>query len=218
MIEESQRNFWEFQHQKRKNEHEILENKPNIFAKECLKYIPQNGMVLEIGSANGRDARYFAREKRVKVIALDFSKEALDQLKKASEKDGSLELVFPALSDANNLPIKNSVCFDAVYSRSALNLSDEELNNFFEQVVKILKPEGYLMIEGKTRDDFKILKSKEIYPNLFIDDSGHLRRAWREQCVSLFDKYELRLISSKKTEEIWRGNKTNFINFIAQKI
>jgi len=82
----------------------------------------------------------------------------------------------------------------------------------------MLKPEGYLMIEGKSIDDFKISRSKEVSPNLFLDHDGHLRRAWDEQTVGLFDQYGLKLISSKPTEEIWQDNKTNFINFIVQKV
>lgn len=219
MSEISQRDYWEHQHLKRKDEFEILRDRPNVFAEECLKYIPKNGNILEIGAANGRDARYFAREKGVKVVAVDFSREALRQLIEASKKDNTSDLVFPLVADIKQLALVKQDHFDAIYSRSALHLSDKEIDIFFDHAIEILKYGGYFMIEGKTRDDPEISMSKEVAPNLFVDLSGHLRRAWDEYTIRQFlDKCGLKLISSKKTEEIWQGDRTNFINFIAQKI
>jgi len=58
-----QRDLWEKQHIQREKEFVELENKPNKFAKKCIEYIPENATVLEIGAANGRDARFFAKKR-----------------------------------------------------------------------------------------------------------------------------------------------------------
>src|SRR5680860_16536 len=219
MGEINQRDYWEIQHQKKEGGHENIIEEPNIFTKECIHYIPENGKVLEIGSANGRDARYFAREKNIQTIAIDFSTEVMKQLIRTSKEDNTSDLVLPILADTNHLPLNSSNVFDAIYSRSALHLSDEELDIFLDQTTKMLKSKGYLMIEGKTKDDFKISRSEEISPNLFRDNDGHLRRAWDEQTLDGFlKKNKLQLISSKKSEETLKNNKTNFINFIIQKM
>ena len=63
--EVNQKKLWEKQHIKRADESRQIENKPNLFALRCAQLIPEGGKVLEIGSANGRDARYFAKEKKV---------------------------------------------------------------------------------------------------------------------------------------------------------
>lgn len=219
MNEMNQREYWEIQHQKRENGNETIIEEPNIFTKECIQYIPENGKVLEIGSANGRDARYFAREKNIETIAIDFSAEVMKQLTKASKEDNTSDLVLPVIAETNHLPLDRPDIFDAIYSRSALHLSDDDLSIFLDRATKILKSKGYLMIEGKTKDDFKISRSVEVSPNLYRDNDGHLRRAWDEQSIhNLLEKNKLQLISSKKTEENWKGNKTNFINFIIQKM
>ncbi|OGY50646.1 MAG: hypothetical protein A3J59_01445 [Candidatus Buchananbacteria bacterium RIFCSPHIGHO2_02_FULL_56_16] len=60
-----QRDLWEAQHENRKVESERLENTPNLFAKQCVDLLPENGIILEAGAANGRDARFFAKEKKL---------------------------------------------------------------------------------------------------------------------------------------------------------
>jgi len=105
--------------------------------------LPENGLVVEIGAANGRDARFFSREKNCGVIATDFSFNALKQLTEASYRDGTNGKVFPVVADARALPLDQPESVDAVYSRSALHLSDEEMDTFFKHCLRLLKQEGY---------------------------------------------------------------------------
>lgn len=215
-----QRQLWVNQHLVRSDESRKLKNTPNPFAKECLEYLPQNGSVLEIGIANGRDARYFAKEKNIRVVGIDFSSNALQQLRQASNEDGTSELVLPAVADAKNLPLKASGgTLDAVYARSALHLSDEEMDEFLTTVKAILKNGGYLMIQGKPDDNYKMKTSTEVRPNLYVDNDGHARRLWNEKNINeLVSKAGFQMVTPpKRTTEKWHDKDNNFISFIAQK-
>ncbi|OIO17076.1 hypothetical protein AUJ29_01970 [Candidatus Kuenenbacteria bacterium CG1_02_38_13] len=155
------------------------------------------------------------------VYASDFALSALEQLKNAGERDKTTNLVHPFGADTKDLPLDASRLgefFDAVYARSALHLSDEQLDKFLGETKAMLKPKGFLMIEGKPKDDFKIKRSREISPNLVCDHDGHLRRLWSEENIrQVVDKIGFKLVCLNCAEEEWRGKKTRFINFIAQK-
>lgn len=141
-----QKELWDKQHIERAQEHEELKDTPNEFGRKCIQLIPENGMVLEIGAANGRDARYFAKERGCKLVATDFSEVAAGHLQAAAVRDNTSSHVYPVVADANNLPIAQKEIFDAVYARSSLHLDNDELDKFLDHVDVVLKPGGYLMI------------------------------------------------------------------------
>lgn len=219
MSEFEQKHLWNLLHEKRKHQSAEIENKPNDFAINCLQFLPKNGQMIEFGAANGRDARYFAKKKGLCVYAIDFSEEAIKQLQEASKRDGTERKVLPIITTVTDQPFEEVEYFDAVYSRSALHITDEELESFMVYIKKILKPKGFLMIEGKTREDFKITRSEEVSPNLFKDVDGHLRRSWDMATVEeMCKKFGFELVSSGYSTEEIRGQETHFFNFIIQKI
>lgn len=100
----SQKHYWDRQHKKREEEHASLESTPNEFAKRCLNYIKKGGKVLEIGIANGRDARYFVRENENTIVGVDISTEAIRQLIKAATADGTINSILPIVAHAQEVP------------------------------------------------------------------------------------------------------------------
>lgn len=213
-----QKILWENQHISRESESRLLENIPNDFAKKCLPFIPEKGVILEVGSANGRDARFFAREKMCQVTAVDFSENALLQLQEASLRDNTSSLITPVLSDMKHIIQFPENYFDAFYARSAIHLSDSDLEIFFRKLIPSLKNESYLMIEGKTANDSKLERSTEVASNLCEDLDGHIRRLWSEETIKkLTSKFNLKLLEITSTVEYWKDKETRFINFIAQK-
>ena len=216
---ENQRKLWEAQHEARRTELREIEGSPNFFAKRCVELLPRDALVVEIGAANGRDSRFFAREKNCKDVAIDFSLSAFKQLHEASGRDNTVGKVFPVVADARMLPLGEPENADAFYSRSALHISDEELDRLIEECLQLLKDGGYIMIEGKTDEDSKVTASKEISPNLYEDGGGHLRRSWNEAIIrNLIERHGLHLIEINKTTEVWNEVEEKFINFIAQKL
>lgn len=53
---------------------------------------------------------------------------------------------------------------------------------------------------------------------MFMDNDGHLRRAWSEEGIEeIVDKLGFKLVSIDRSTETWNGAETHFINFIAKK-
>lgn len=216
----NQQEYWDKQHKIREDEFSRLENVPNEFAKKCLQYIKPEGKILEIGIANGRDARYFARENKNKIIGVDISTEAIRQLINAAMADGTMDKILPIVVDASEVPklLEDQEYYDAFYSRSALHLDDEKIIPFFEYVISHLNKDGVVMIEGKPKEDLKIEKSVEINKNCYEDANGHIRRVWSENDIkSLCDSFNLEIIEMGRTTEVWQDKETKFIHFIAKK-
>ena len=215
----NQQEYWDEQHKKGRRPSEI-EGGPNDFAVNYMKYIKPGGTVLEIGVASGNDARYFARENQNKVIGVDISKEAIKNFIDAAVKDGTMDKMTPIVANAEDIPklLNDQKSFDALYSRSALHLNDEKTNAFLQWFVSHLNKEGVVMIEGKTKEDFKIERSAQVNKNLCEDIDGHLRRVWSEDYIkSLCNLLNLEIVEIKKTVENILGKETQFIHFVAKK-
>lgn len=213
-----QRDLWDKQHKMREREHQDLENTPNASALNVIGYLPEGATVLEVGAGNGRDSRYFIKSKNCKVIATDFSENAIQQMIEASKRDGTFDRLDAILIDTRDLkaPPKNSL--DMFYARSSLHLSDSELYVFFEKILPALKIGAYIFIEGKTTEDLKISRSTLIDSNLLEDKDGHLRRSWNSDFIQDFcNRIGVQLIEISHTTEYWRENEVSFINFLARK-
>ena len=187
----AQQEYWDEQHKKREEEHREIENEPNEFAKNCLKYIKHGGKVLEIGVANGRDARYFARENQNKVVGVDISTEAIRQLISVAVADGTIDRILPVVADAREVPelLGDQEYYDAFYSRSALHLDDEEIVPFLKYIASHLNKDGVVMIEGKHKEDIKIEKSLVVGKNCYEAVDGHIRRARSEDNIKSLCDY-----------------------------
>lgn len=216
-----QKVHWDSQHKAREQEFRNLEMIPNVFAKRILQFIPRNGLVLEIGAANGRDARYFAKMKDTDVIANDISIEAIRQLQEASTRDNTTTKLVPFVADVRHIfdTFDIGESLDLFYSRSALHLNNQDLDNFFGQLNKNIKKGGYIAIQGKPLNDFKLIKSRDLGDGTFIEENGHIRRAWSpDSIMEICEKYGYELEFIEETTEEWQGKETNFIGFVAKKI
>jgi cyclopropane fatty-acyl-phospholipid synthase-like methyltransferase len=216
----NQQEYWDEQYKKREQECLAIEKEPNEFAKNCLQYIKRGGKVLEIGVANGRDARYFVRENKNRIIGVDISTEAIRQLINLAVADGTIDNILPVVADAKEVPelLKDQEYYDAFYSRSALHLDDEKIVPFFEYLISHLNKDGVIMIEGKPKEDFKVERSVEVGKNCYEDVDGHIRRAWSEEDIkSLCDHFDLEIVEMSRTAEILQDKETKFIHFIAKK-
>jgi len=213
-----QRALWEEQHARRSSEHQQLIDVPSNFAKIGALYLPDTGIVLEIGAGNGRDARFLANGSRI-VYASDFSTNAIAQTNDANKVLGADGRVIPVLADAKDLPLKDiGVPFDAVYARSSLHLSDDELENTFTLIYQYLKDGGYIMVEGKNDSDPKMLRSQQISPNLLVDEVGHIRRLWVQRNIEeLQHKFGFRILEIVNETETIVTETANFTYFIAKK-
>lgn len=216
----NQQQYWDKQHKRREEEFSNLENIPNEFAKKCLPFIKPEGKVLEIGIANGRDARYFVRENKNTIIGVDISTEAIRQLINAAIADKTIDKILPIVTGASEIPnlLGDQEYYDVFYSRSSLHLDDEKIMPFLNYVISHLNNDGMVMIEGKPKEDLKLERSIEIDKNCYEDIDGHIRRVWSEDNIkSLCDSFNLKILEMGRTTEIWKDEETKFIHFIAKK-
>lgn len=216
----SQKEYWGRQHKKQEKEYQALENIPNEFAKKCLQHIKPGGKILEIGIASGRDARYFVRENKNTVVGVDISTEAIRRLIKAATADGTVNKILPIVGSAEDVPklLADQEHYDIFYARSALHLDDDKIIPLLGYVVSHLNEDGIVIIQGKTKEDFKIARSMEVGKNCYEDIDGHIRRGWSEEDIKALCQYlQLDIIEIGTSTEVLFGQEAKFIHFVAQK-
>lgn len=220
----NQIDLWNNQHMYRGTigvEANELRDTPNNTAKlftNHLNYNPSN--ILEIGCANGRDARYWASLGHT-VICADFSSVALNQLNSIAIEQGIDNLLKPVLHDVNSgkLPPTN-IPLHGFYSRSSLHVNDTTMISLAKEIDKKIISSGTILIEGKGDQDHKIKRSTLIDDNLIIDpfENGHIRRVWTKNFVTdMCNKFNWRIKSIEEIEEIYDENNIKFLRFIAYK-
>jgi len=185
----NQRLLWEKQHAIRGlNGHEAgaLCYEPNDAAVILASVLNPGSRILEYGSANGRDARWWA-SLGLYVDCVDFSEEALRQLMCLAQEQNVDQQLFLHWHDIANgtLPpnLSPTKKFHAFYARSALHMADQPLYRLMDQVTKRILRNGLIVIEGKGQNDRKIARSQGIGNGLVCDLDGHLRRVWTEESM-----------------------------------
>lgn len=195
-IELSQQQLWDMQHAQRGAEQglegDVLVNSPNNLAVILGGMLEPSSSIIEVGSANGRDARFWAKKYGHNVLALDFSQVALDQLSQLAKQQGLEELIVTGLFDANEDPLPSEPdTQDAFYARSALHVVDDRLTYLLHAIHGALREGGLIAIEGKHPDDPKIMRSIAhdlSEPHLLMDpfENGHARRSWDPEATRGF--------------------------------
>lgn len=195
---------------------------PNQSAIDLAKRLNPQSVVVEAGCANGRDARYLAREGHT-VFALDFSETALEQLGSLAHEEGVTDRITPILWDANTgyLPIAETIRpIDAFYARSSLHVGDDTLFDLAWAVDARLANGGMILIEGKGPNDEKIARSEYVGRNIVIDplEGGHLRRVWTcEFARKLCDTLKWDILELADRREMWNGTPATFMRLLARK-
>lgn len=189
-----QRYLWDKQHILRGRgggpEGTVLKGIPNDSAVMLASVLLRGSNILEVGSANGRDARRFA-EWRHYVDCIDFSDEALSQLRELVDEEGYFDRVTGFQHDISCGTLPNLIQkrkYDAFFARSALHLHDNALDIFAHNITKVLKKNAFIIIEGKSPRDPKIMNSRNIGGGLVMDDEGHLRRVWDARSMEALAK------------------------------
>lgn len=220
----SQKLLWDRQHASRGQRHEgsdALRFTPNPTAVIFHELLPQSAKVLEIGCANGRDARYWASQGH-DVTAIDFSHTALTQMHETAREQGVAHKIQPIMWDIQEgyLPLSGEEHFDGFYARSALHVDDETMTTLAAHINKLLKPDGIILIEGKGPNDTKIKRSRRLQGSIAVDEeeNNHLRRVWTcESLIELCAQNNWRIHQVQEIEEVWEGTSASFVRLIAKK-
>lgn len=217
--------LWDNQHSTRGLnglEGNSLRDKPNKSAIVFINYLSQNpSNILEIGCANGRDARYWASLGHT-VICTDFSPVALSQLNEIAEEQGVKNYLQPILHDISTgkLPDTGDIPIHGFYSRSALHIDDETMVSIAKEINNRVIRSSPILIEGKGNEDHKIKRSVPVAENLVIDhfENSHLRRVWTKKfLLKICHMFKWEIQALENIQESYSDNTINFLRLIARK-
>jgi SAM-dependent methyltransferase len=219
-----QQALWDRQHTMRGGQHgpegDHLVDTPTAAAFLLNNLLNGPSTIAEVGSANGRDARFWATEGHA-VHCMDFSAVALGQLVEHAGRQGVLDKINPLQFDATvgKLPAEVGD-FDAFYSRSALHVDDDTLMDLLGDVNTRLREGGVVIIEGKSTDDPKIARSTHLGNGLAVDpqENGHLRRVWTPESLgTLCTTFGWTALQQEVVGEKWRDTDASFLRLVAAK-
>jgi tellurite methyltransferase len=138
------------------------------FAKFCLKKIPNNSHIFELGCGNGRDSLFFYKNGH-KITACDLSKITIDNLKKTNTGN------FFTGDFTNLVDEMNSELIDVVYSRFTFHSIEKENSiKTMGWVFRNIREGGLFFIEVRSIKDDLFGKGTMVNKNSFVTD--HFRR------------------------------------------
>jgi SAM-dependent methyltransferase len=148
--------------------------------------------LLELGSGQGRDALYFARQ-GFSVHATDFSAVALDQLRVAAREAGLDDSVTAALHDVRDpLPLADATV-DAVFANQLLSmaLSRGELRSLVAEIRRVLRPGGLFVYTVWSSEDPHQSGGIDHGDGLYEQDGFAVRYFDRALVDELAERWEL---------------------------
>ena len=132
---------------------EMFGHEPSIAAVTSLKFFKDKNIV-ELGAGLGRDTIFFAQNS-VYVEAFDYSKKAIETIKKKAKKLNLSDFVKAKVFDVRKkLPFENNA-IDACFSHMlyCMALSNLDLENLNKEIFRILKPGGINIYTARHTDD-----------------------------------------------------------------
>lgn len=115
-----------------------------------MKYLNVTTKAVDLGCGNGRNLIFLAKEFGVHGFGYDTSKEAILQARKAAQ---GLQLTFEVGSITEPIPLPASSVMLALDMMSSHILLREERERFRAEIIRILRPSGWLFFKSFLLDD-----------------------------------------------------------------
>jgi ubiquinone/menaquinone biosynthesis C-methylase UbiE len=188
--------------------------KPTAFVEEVLGIISNNSTILELGCGAGNDSFGFAAAGHT-VLATDFSDVAITKNEQRYKDLPNLHFKVLDISLPFLFPDSE---FDVVYSRLALHyFTDTITKQIFDNIFRVLKPQGYLCFICKSVDDPLYGKGTQLEKNMFELD-GHVRHFFDIDYVTALLQNKFLIKDIEHGQESFYGSTSAFIKVIAQKL
>lgn len=188
--------------------------KPTLFAEEVLGIIPNNSTILELGCGAGNDSFGFAAAGHT-VLATDFSDVAITKNKQLYKVAPKLHFEVLDISQPFPFPDKQ---FHVVYSRLSLHyFTDVITKQIFDNIFRVLKPQGYLCFICKSVDDPLYGKGTQIETNMF-ELNGHVRHFFDTNYVTTLLQNKFSINKIENGQENFYGSTSACIKVIAKKL
>lgn len=154
-----------------------------------LSFIPNNGRILEIGSASGRDARYFA-SKGYSILCTDIVREALNNLAEEGFETEEYDFRNPPNPEWIN-------AFDGYFANAVLlHAQPEDFLKALQNIALILKKQGIAAISLKNGSGELITSEKMNAPRYFrLHNEDELREIFQKLPLEIID---LRYLEERK--------------------
>lgn len=206
----NQRQHWNELHKQESVNHYL--DQASDFAEEVLRITEPSSQVLELGCGVGNDSVAFAKAGHT-VLATDFSEVAIT---KNSERFKDIpNLFFEVLDISMPVEFKDNR-FDVVYARLSLHYFSAEITKkVFEEIHRVLRPDGFLCFICKSIKDPLYAKGEEIEKDMFEYD-GHVRHFFSEEYVKECLGNNFRIEKIKSGEEKFYGKESSFVMVIVR--
>lgn len=164
----------------------VVDGEFKIWIDNFLKEIPIGGNVLELGSAAGRDARYF-REKEYNVNCTDIISEALNDL----SEEGFETEVF----DFYDEPKENWLnSYDGFFANAVLLHAPQDIfEKNIKNISRILKKDGIAAFSLKIGEGEEATEEK-------MDALRYFNYHTEEEIINLLNKNNYKIINISKAD------------------
>jgi SAM-dependent methyltransferase len=185
--------------------------KPSMFAEFVKDYLPEHGVVLELGAGLGQDSAYFT-ELGYKVIATDLNIDKLAEI--ADEK-----FITQAVDLRESLPFGDEA-FDIVYAHLSLHyFSQKDTEAIFNEIYRVLKPGGLLAFFTNSTTDPEYGQGKQLEPDYFEIDGTAKRYLSVDSAKQFANAFKPLLVDNNgATYKDEAKGVHNLIRFIGTKI
>jgi SAM-dependent methyltransferase len=207
----TQKQIWNRKH--REGEHAEYRDRPTAFGAAVEPRFPRQARILDLGCGVGGDAYFFARQGH-QVLATDFSDVVLAQ-NKALLKHSGLRFAFQDIAEPFTL---QEAGFDVVYAHLSLHYYDDATTRrIFADITRVLKPGGLLCFACKSPADKAFGQGKQLGPDMFVSESGHLRHFFTPAYARELLKPPFVIEALTESTDTYIQKVGGFIRCIAQK-
>ncbi|RJQ37822.1 class I SAM-dependent methyltransferase [Candidatus Parcubacteria bacterium] len=219
-----QRDAWQREYERGVLIPTVKRTRPSSAVETFERYIAENGFrvpgpLLDMGCGNGRHLFHFAEKGHV-IWGFDFIPGILASLKIAARSDQRIHVFEHALP--HRLPFKDRAFGAALDITTTISLSDAELNKTKREIIRVLKPGGWL-IGYHVSDRNAYLKQKPYYRDAqsfrrgkrFVSmQNGLVERIWNiPELVSFWQPLQPYFLAIREKKDRF-GSKTASIEMI----
>jgi ubiquinone/menaquinone biosynthesis C-methylase UbiE len=192
--------FWNKEY--KKPEHLALSTSPSGDLQKFCRWLERNigegalnknTKVLDLGCGNGRNSIYLGQSFDCYCVGYDISEEAISQAGKQAEKLGlSSRLIFSVRSLASPVPLADNSVDLVLDMMSSHFLKQKERELLHKEILRVLKPEGWLCFKSFLADeDLHVKRLLRDHPaleeNAYIHPKfGSYEYVWTEEKVRTF--------------------------------
>jgi len=161
--------------------------------------------IIELGCGHGRDTLFFA-QCGLTVHALDYSRKAIDTLKRTSLASGFSKSITPLCHDVRNPLPFDSETIEGSYSHMlySMALTTTQLKSLSKEVKRILKPNGLNIFTVRTNEDPHYARGIARGDDMYENEGFIVRFFDPEKVQSLAEGYEIIGIHSFQEGELPR--------------